>query len=32
MTDSEKRQMKQFEAKVRRLISLYKDMQKENSD
>ena len=32
MTDEEKRQMKQFEAKVRRLISLYKDMQKENAD
>ena len=32
MTDAEKRQMKQFEAKVRRLISLYNDLKKENSD
>ena len=32
MTDNEKRQMKEFEAKVRRLLSLYKDLKKENAD
>ena len=32
MTNEEQRQMKQFEAKVRRLISLYKDLKKENAD
>ena len=32
MTDEEKRQMKQFEAKVRRLISLYQTTQKEVAD
>lgn len=32
MTDEEKRQMKQFEAKVRQLISLYQSTQKEMTD
>lgn len=32
MTDEEKRQMKQFEANVRRLLSLYQDMKKELAD
>lgn len=32
MTDNEKRQMKEFEAKVRRLLSLYKELKKENAD
>ncbi len=32
MMDEEKRQMKQFEAKVRQLISLYKNTQKEVTD
>lgn len=32
MTDNEKRQMKEFEAKVRRLLALYKELKKENAD
>ncbi|MDO4993585.1 MAG: hypothetical protein Q4E32_01120 [Bacteroidales bacterium] len=32
MTDNEKRQMKEFEAKVRRLLTLYEELKKENAD
>ncbi|MCR4612849.1 MAG: hypothetical protein K5778_02485 [Bacteroidaceae bacterium] len=32
MTDNEKRQMKEFEAKVRRLLALYKELKKKNAD
>jgi len=32
MTDDERRQLKNFEAKVRQLISQYQTVQKENSD
>ncbi len=32
MTDDERRQMKNFDAKVRQLLSLHKVMQKENAD